>query len=604
MPVQLPTVNRFAPQAPQTVGRIQTQVPDGSQAFGALTEQVAKGAGAVAENFMKAEEQAADLTALQASVERNTVEEVELAKLRAIEGDPTEAYAEYDRQYQVREQEFLKKYEGASGLTRSKIQEKLTRSRALLYEKRHVNEASQFSAYAKKTDDSAVSLSQDGMLDASQVLNVEQPDSFLTLRAHIDDIRKTRIEAGRRNGFVSTDENGNERLSPYLVSEIKKDVSTGLQNVIKTLNDAGRVEEANQLLNEYHDDLTAKARTDLISGNKDARINNEALAAVDKIRYLNPEAGLAQINKIQDLSVREKAMDKWDTYQRQIKQQKDRASEQAFEDASEYVRKRQESGQNLVDINDLHDDKVFKSLVDRMDSKSVSAIEELVEAPKHSNEKALETAYNTMFKGGFAGMSPAQFDRTMHGLSSTDRTMFRSQYVEANKESGAEQSKMVSYMGTQLTKQMQAAGIIKEQNGRYDNKSEIKNTQYYNEMMAIIDTMPPNASIQDQQKAVMSFVNAKLKEEAFTSFGGGTRKMPSAPPASTSAVKGQTMSGTPVPKSKEKPSIDAPPVRPPSREEKQQMAALWYKTYKRPFDPSKGDTPQQMKELWNKQGGK
>jgi len=532
MPVQIPQLKRIGPSAPESVGRIDVDLPDGTKA-------VAQTAGAIENLAQKGlnyaydlEDQAIDLTATKAASDYEVKYKTELQKAKSIEGDPTDAYTRFDQDSNTWRDEILKNYEGADERTKRKILEKIDRTNLTLRDQRAVSEQLQYATYEKKTTEDAINLRKEGVLGAIELADVKDPDTFLSLEVQLDEIRKLRIDSGRRNRLLTTDEQGNERLTPQLAMQIRKDTSEALENAITTLNASGKTEEAAYLMEKYKDDILADTKTKLVKGNKDSEVKNQALLAVDQVKFMDPEAAMAKLTKIANLEVREKSLEILDAQQRRIQNAKDRAAKETYENLADYV-----SSKGFVSLAEMKDDETYKRLEGRLKQSQRAALEKLVAAPKNSDEAVKAKVYDLSLGGHFQGMNYADFLHATAGLNQKDRAAFERKWKSDNETTGVEQSKMVSYMGKQLENQLYGAGYLKKDFGKWTPKSDKKRVQAYDEMMIAIESFPPGTSVVEQQKWVREFVAKKIKGEAFTGMSDQPQKFQSAPPPKREAPK-------------------------------------------------------------------
>lgn len=582
MPVQIPKLNRTGPAAPESMGQIRADLPDGTRAV----EQTVNGLERLGENAIKIEndleDQAIDLAATRAASDYEVKYKTELTKAKAIEGDPTDAYTKFDADSATWRDEVLKKYESADDRTKRKIQEKIERVNLSLRDQRAVGEQLQYAAFEKKTTDDAVNLRKEGLLGSIELADAKDPDTFLSLEVQLDEIRKLRIESGRRNGLLTVDEKGNERMSPQLQMQIKKDISEGLHDAIVTLNASGKTEEAAYLLDRYKDDILADTKTKLLKGKEESEIKNMALLEVDKVKGLGPEAAMNRIMKIENLQVREKALEVIDAQQRRIENAKERAAKETYEDLAEYVSKK-----GFVSVAELKDDEVYKRSEGRIKQSQRAALEKLISAPKNSDEEVKAKMYDLSIGGQFQGMSYPDFLHASAGLNQKDRAAFEKKWKSDNETTGVEQSKMVSYMGKQLENQLFAAGYLKKDLGKWTKKSDLKRVQAYDEMMSAIESFPPGTSVIEQQKWLREFVSAKVKGEVFKGLGDQPQKFQSAPPPKRESPK----------------AAAAPAPAEMTREDKLKWISKWQKANPgRIFDPKKN--MKDLQDFYKQQGGK
>ena len=516
MAIQVPQLQRLAPAAPATAGRIETQVADTSVAQATMNKSVTSvlDTGMKVANVM--EDNAASLASTRAGLEFGTRYKVELNKLESYKGDPTEAYSKFDEQSAGWENEVSEKYAGASERVRAAVQERIQKTKWELADKRQMNQASQYAKYDQETTDASVKLKIDNALTGIETLDASSPEAFRTsvipLQMQINGIKDDRLAKGKRDGLVRVDENGNLDPSPQVKEQIRRDVSTVIENSIKTLNAVGKTEEAKALMDEYGDQMTAKDRVELSKGTKESKVTNDSLVLASQFYGLPPDVAMARLEKTNaSPEIKEKAQANLSTHFKRLDDMKDLRSKQNFESLATYVGK-----STHIDVNELENDEVYKRLSPNMTEKQRESIRQMLEAPKTSDESVKAKAYEKLFNGEFTGMSFADLKDQTRGLSKPDAKVFETAWRTSNDDTQPEKRQQTTYMGTQLRMQMQEAGMIKKNSyGRFENKDEVKFTRVSNKLMDVLQHLPKNASMVDQNKFVRDFVQAELKGQVF-----------------------------------------------------------------------------------------
>lgn len=592
MPVQLPTVDRFEPQAPAPAPRINVDVPDSTRVSMQAGEAGKQALDQTAKMFAEQEDHASDLTATNVANSYAARFKVELAKVQNIQGDPTSAYHKFDEDSSSWANDLTKQYEGSSERTKAKIAERIQMTHGELQARRSVDEALQYQKYEKNTTDAAIQLGQEDMMASSELLNAKDTNTFSNLDNNIYNLKKLHTESGLRTGTVLRNSDGSLSYTPQALIEMKKDVSDGLKNVIETLNASGKTDEAQMLLEKYKDDLTADTTRKLTAGHKDSLTKNQALAEVDKVQFLDPVAQLAKLNKISNVEVKEKALSFANDRQRYLEQAKNRASNDVYEKLSDYIRKRQSSGQNFVSVTDLQNDETYSRLRGSLNSKDEDALEKMIKARSESTDNGRQELLSNVTAGGFKGMSYPELLRLNSQLSKSDQKKAMSYWTDANSDSDSEKSQRRTYMTKKLKDEMQASNVIKKNVfGKYTNDSEIKITNYQDELQQVIDGLPANMDVSQQNKVIKDFIDAKKKNEIFT---------PPSKPNLFGAPKTQSrQANAPV-------KAQPPKEATMTDDQINEALQLWKTTKGRSYNPASGDTIPAVVELWqkSKNGGK
>lgn len=515
--IQIPSIKRFAPQGPASVGRVEANVPDSSRAIAQTGKAVEGILNEELEHQNRLEDEAADLVATSAASEYEIKFEKGLAQARVIKGDPTEHYSKLDTDSVAWTDEILTKHESASPRTQKMIREKMSRRDVALREKRNVNQAVQFAAYDNETTQDAVKLRQAGLLTAAETADAKDPKSFLRMEAEIDEIRRLNGAWGQRNGFVSRDANGKESHAPSLQERMKKDISDGLHNVIATLNASGKPDEAAYLLSKYKGDLLPKDRLSLLKGHKEAKDDNQALVLAESVRGLPQDVAMKKLDQFgkandpESLKIRRKAKQFVDDDHRRNEKSTERASKGTFEEFHQEI----ETGK-YVSWGEFKNSKDFKAVKDKMLAKHVDALEQSFNPPKESDPEAVQTMIELMDSGAFVGMSAPDLASNFSGLSAADRKKFSSIHLEDNRETGAENRTKMTSMAKFMEEELVRTGVIaKNSYGKYSNKDRIT---YISARNAIMRDAPDlkKANQQTVNAYVQKYVSQRVKDRVFT----------------------------------------------------------------------------------------
>lgn len=592
MAIQLPSLNRISPQGPELSGRIDTNVANSAQATGQIAQSVSGVTNEVADYQEKVEEHAVQVAAIEAANKYEIQYRGALASAKKFQGDPSNIYSKIDEDSQKWQDDIIGENENASPRLQQAIREKITLANSSLRDKQATQHGLQYETYAKNITDSAVGLKAQGVLDSIETVSKDDPKSLIPAQIQIDDIKKLRVEEGRREGLVVTDDKGNENYSPILKMRILKDTSKSLKDAIISLNAAGKTDEAKMMMDKFGDDILSEDKTKLLGDHKDAQLQNKALSAVNDIsyKYKDPVDQMKALDKISDLSVREKAQGILHTQQTRIEQAKEMAGKQTYEDLSNYVRNKK-----YVTVDEMKSDPFVKQMLgkDRMSQKQIDSLEEQVDAPKRSDVTTRGKMYDLMIKGDLSKMSYGEIQANSTGLNTSDRNKLFARWESDTHQSEPEKKQMITYMGGRLEKELQAAGAISKEFGRYSNSDEVKRTKALDSMMETIDSFPPGTSISEQDKWIRGYATSYLKGEVFKGLPQ-SKKFESAP---TPKQEAKTSEAAPNPTTAASPQN----TRQLTNDEKTQWLVKFRKVNGRTFSPKDGDN---MQSFINSQGGK
>lgn len=591
--VQIPQVDRFQPVDTPSIGRAEINVPNGQPMVAATANAIGSVINEADDYFTKVENHTINVKSTEAGLQYEAKLKSEAAKLKNIQGDPTKAYADFDEKTKEWQQEILDGQDNLSPKLERAIRERLAKVDMMQSAHRAVSQQIQFGKYRTAVRDGDVKLGQDGMLDAIDGVDVKDPKTFIPLKLQANRVQDAILDHAEATGLATkeVDENGvvhYKNIAPQTMELIKQRQSEGIRNVVATLNNTGKVDEAKKIMEDYNDVLTAPIKTKLMNDHKDAIVKNQAYAEVAKVDGLSPDDQMARLDKLPEGDVKQKAKSILATNIRQDEQAKEIAGKQTFETASQYLRDK-----GFSTIDQMKNDPRVANWISsgRMNQKQIDALEEQVVAPKHSDPKVMGKLYDKMSDGSLSNMSYGELQDALAGASQKDRDKVTKRWEDGRSQTGAEKRQMTSYMGTRLKSEMQSAGVIgKNQFGKYTNDDEIKYTRAYDQMLDAIDTYKPGISQTEQNKYVQQFVIDMVKKQEFK--GAQTDKIKSAPPSVA-----PVLSATPNPKAVE----DAAKTEQHAPTDLKYWAQQFYKVNHRAFGTDPKDN---IQEFIKSQGGK
>jgi hypothetical protein len=514
MAVQIPRLQRIAPQAPESVGRIETKLPDISNAGASFSKALTDSGKAIDEHVYEVEKQAAELDATKGANDYEVAYKTEKEKLKGIDGNPTEAYSKFDQDSQKWMNDIRDKYKGSSELVKQRLEAKLQSTHESLRVARSVDEAVQYNAYEKKTTDSTISLAKEGAISALEIYNVNDPDTILPFTEQIARMKDTRVASGERTGLVTRDAKGERVYSASLDMQMKKDVSDTIKDAVEILNAKGMIAESESLMERYKDDILADTKSSLAKSTKSSLERTEALNLASTLYGFPPDVQLKKLDEMTNLSpaIKDKARKALDTHARIYENAKRRASDSSFEEVAQYLRKKEEGGNPLLTVDQLENDPVFNRAANRMTDAKRKALYKLVEAPAKSDPITLEKMYESVNNRELRGMSMADFEENVAGLTKTDKNKFRKMWENSNLETESEESRRISFTGKELKEQMIAAKLLKpNQYGKLTTKDRIKYTQAMDAMTVAMEDLK-GAGPAEQRKWVKDYTVRVLKD--------------------------------------------------------------------------------------------
>jgi hypothetical protein len=597
MAIQIPKVQRDAPLAPTSEGRIDLSLPDvtkPSQQIDASLEHVSH---AVTDGLLDAEDQAVKL---KSTSEANDFERkilIDTQKIKDVQGDPTQLAAELDSKVNDYKQEILNRNkDGSDKLKRTleaEMNDRYVKSRTardVLLEQKH-------SEFDNETTKGAIELRKNGMLSNAELVGTD-PSALAKIDEQVQNIHDLNYQYGKRNGLIvkTIDPDTGQpvdKFSPQLQAKNQKDVSEGLKNTIEALNNSGKVKEAKALLDKYSDIINPKDQAGLLKSNDLNSIKNDALVLSKQVETLPPDVALAKIKQYgkaddpRSIEVQQKASEFLDATRRRVENARKDRENQSFEAAAKYV-----ESKGFTDSTDMKNDDTFQKLTVNTSAKQRQALKKMVDAPPESDPEQLRKISQDFVDGKFKGMSAADLQMELGDLSRSDRVRYRTKWESENHLTDVQKSTMHKNMTATLTQELERQNYIKRPNskGGFDLRNQHKINEAIKQLDKDVESFPPGAiGFEQQQKYVKQSVAKFLAGEPFTGLA-----------SDNTATKFQSVA-TPAPSQTPAPS---PATRPPTQAEINDMMTLWHKTKGRPFDKKQGDTAAAVQQLWESKGKK
>ncbi len=452
MPVQIPTLERIAPQAPTSIGRTDTSVASPVQGDKAI-EQAATGVvNEYADYQAKAEQHANEMIATKAANDFEVKKRMSLAELSKKQGDTTEDYNQLTKDSVDWQNQIVEQY-GKNTQLKNLINEKIQTRDYALRDRAATQQGAQYETYKKKVYDSAATLIGQGMMDTAQTIDAKNPDSLLELHNQVDRAKRNRIEQGQDAGLVAKKPDGSIIVSPITKAQILTDVSGHLTSVVKTLNSMGKTDEAKLVMDQFSDDIKGDDKAKLLTDHKESIVKQQALGAVQNIvtKYKSPDEQMAATAKIPDLEVQQKARDFIATRTRQNEQAKDAAGKDMHDNMSKYVRDGISQGK-WADLNAFRDDPFIKNAFSsgKMKQPQIDSLEQQFAAPKTSDPKAEMKIWNEITSGEFKNNSPEDLAQKLVGTSKPFRDKMMNKLISEQSATGTQQNAILSQMHKKL----------------------------------------------------------------------------------------------------------------------------------------------------------
>lgn len=305
MAIQLPEVKRMDTDQPDSVGRIQTQVPDARQDL----QQEQSSIAGVAEQAIKYRNdiahQTADTIATDSSNQFDSWYKEQMygnpdkgvIGLKFQEGNPTDLFKDFDKRAQGKLND-LAQGQDWSEETQNLVNRRLSRKAQELRDQSLTEYGAQQSKYDDHVTESRVKLSGDAMPSHSAVIDPESiangdRSTLGPIQNDISEIQNARIAQALRYGGAQLDPNGMSAytdsggqehrvtLGPVTQQKIKEDLSKALHdttdNLIKSgSNDPNILAKAKVMMNEFGQHIEPLKQGGIQAEFDKAKVKNEA----------------------------------------------------------------------------------------------------------------------------------------------------------------------------------------------------------------------------------------------------------------------------------------------------------------------------------------
>jgi len=531
MAIQLPEIKRnMEAPAPSSAGRIDAKMPDKS----GETEAVAQGLvklGNTAYNIAdKYELNAVDDEKLKAKIAysdwyRRKIEgdsKTGQLGLQHIQGDPTQAYNDFDKQATEKFDEILAN-PNLSSRARSGVQTGLLEAYNSLHSNRLVTYGGQHAKYQANLTDAAVNLDVEGAVESVQFVDVNDPKSTALFEQKIDGIRKTFTNYALKtdaavdapDGEVKhIDGDGNLRhlkMDPAIKNSMKKSYSKAVGTSVEVLIDSKKLPEAKMFMDKYKGYIDGATMGKLTKEYEKKEVEIGADMHLAKIGDMPEGAQRTYLNKLpkntpQQVEIFKKLRDEIDDNQMKKDRALDRQSNNIGDMLAKSYYEATESGNPYHSLNDFMkgttngvlNSKLMNGIEDDEKRKKLHA---LFTDVKDSDPKVWSKMMEAIANKDLNNWSHEQLTLEMGGLSKPDKAKVSSAWLRANDDTDTEQRGRYE-QGVNLMKL--AANDYFRKSGKITNKSR---RQYDDAVAAVaFDPPPKGANVQEHVKSVLARV--------------------------------------------------------------------------------------------------
>lgn len=441
MAVEIPRLQRFDTQAPESAGRLRTEAPNLLGATASLREGFQAGLSDVSEaldarqkEIRKQQLAAKDLKALEYSTRYEQKLKTGLDSLKQMKGDTTQAYKAFDESMVKAESELYD--EVTDPETQQLLREKVIRANGRITDTRSTQYTQQYFSWQKEVADSSVKLRQDNAAKDAQFLDVKNPLSFAKVQKHLDEIEATRVAIAQQNGYnipVKVDENGVKTIdysqAPMIESQIKADIGDALIPTVKSLNAAGKVKEAKQLIDSKMIKrwLNAKDLATLTAENDEANVKNLALEQL----AAQPEWTIDQINGLkgvgEDVKLKMREINHTNSLHRE-REQKKKADDTYLKMINE-IEATSKTANPYVSPQDFKDrSPLYKNNRDLLSASQRKALDNYFDQNRSTDYDTMADIYEMFRNNELDKLTGAQVMEMRSKLSTRDEARFQAMY--------------------------------------------------------------------------------------------------------------------------------------------------------------------------------
>lgn len=539
MAVSIPRINRAEPikSLPQN-DRINMKVSDNSSLILNQTQQVASLGDKGMDLYQQIENEKIETLSNGAEREYKAWNDQELAKLKSYEGDPTDAYVEYDKRAKEKREEILNSRPDLNDRVKTHFTSRLDKA---IYDENITamrQRGMQQEVFANNDYEATLKLRKNDLPLRAGEIKAGEDDSYSRLNERLDDIKTVVAKRGLTKGTVRLageneafthkyiDDEGKEVrvvMSQMAKQRVAKEVGEGLKSSIEVLMADGRIEDAKDLRDRYKAHLDPKDNLRLTKKFEGADTKEQAYKFLDGLRGKSPEAKWTAIEGIESSEIRAEVIKIQDAEEKKIEDYRKRRDDTNYEKLAKLVMTKQESGQPFFGISDLENDKNYKLMVDNLSPKSRKALTEMIEAPSVSSDKSLLKVQNLFYSQSeeLEGMSPEKFYRDyLTGLSKPDKNRYLKEFNRVNNPSSTQERMVYKQADSLIRKALKYEG--EDDDTIYEVQKQVS------DHLLSRKTLPSENEVRDLVNEAVSaykedriFNPKKIKKKSAPSLGTG-----------------------------------------------------------------------------------
>ena len=536
MAVQIPTINRIQPSSAMPKNdRLNMKVQDQGSEIMQRSQQISSVVNQGLDIQYKEENDKIDQLSFEVENEYSAWNNEQLQKLKSHEGDPTDAYVEYDKLAKEKYDDILSKRPDLNDRVRGHVTARFDKTVAQQNIGVLKQRGMQIEVYDNNLYESSVKLKKNNLPVVAGYVSKDDPSSFMMFDQGLADIKTTvakqalkkgsavRLPDDAKSGWNHTyqDDDGNivkVQMSDLAKVRAAKELSEGVKSSIDVMIAGGQVEEAKLMQEKYKGYLDPASAAKLNNKMRTTGRKDEAYSVIASLKGKSADAQIEAINKIPDPELRTEALKIKDADDRRIEAMMTRKSKANYNTLADSVLKKMNSDQPFYGVADLENDPLYKQTWDNIDAKQKKAILEMVDAPKESNDKSL-LGVQDLFLGkdtGLETMTPQDFAEKTVGLSKADKTKYTNLFMSLRTQTEGERRSMYTSAGKMLQDQLLVDGhISRNAYNKIAGDDEIALIEAKNTLIDHLSTQPGSFNEKQLKDFVKDYSASVIKGKAF-----------------------------------------------------------------------------------------
>lgn len=532
--VQVPKLQRLEQSSTPSMGRIDIQAQNNASSILGTTSAVKGLAQEGAELYQDIEDNKIKTLSQEVEQEYSRWNTQELAKLKSYQGDPTDAYVQYDKDSKERYDSIIAARPDLNERVKSHVTGHLNKVRDNESYQALKQRGAQQETYENNLFESSVSLKRNNLALNAGHIQKDNPGSYLPFEENINDLKTLISQRAVKQGTAKiVDKDATEFTHMYRdgdgnIVKVKmdniakqrtaKELSKGVSDSITGMINSGYTEEAKQAFERYKGYIDPKTKGVVEKKFKTTDIKDAAYKLVNGIESKPESEQLAAIEKISDAETKSEVLKIIDTNSSRRKRLKANLVNENYETLAKSVMNRMNSDNPFNGLAELEGDPIYKQTWDNLDAKTRKSITEMVKSPEKTNPKSEANIQSLIFgqtDTRLEDVSPEQFQNYLSGLNSADRSKYTNIYNRLNMQSAGEERSTFKRAREILTNQFIVdEHISKNKYGRFEEDDEKILINAQNKLIDYLDTRG-NLSDKELKDFVTEFSAAEIKGKVF-----------------------------------------------------------------------------------------